>query len=120
MIKITLCAEALNRVRLNYSPMWETVCSLRTFLHPPGNHLHTPWAKWARPRIEPELTELLRGLMPSPGHFPDFLTPPTAAHPRSFQAELAALAETDPANATEEIERCWDGRPPAAISALLA
>jgi DNA-binding transcriptional ArsR family regulator len=120
MIKIILCAEALNRVRLTYSPLWEVICSIRVLAHPSEHNLHAPWGTWARRRIDAELMDLLSGLMPTPKLFPDFLTPPPGVQRRSLQTELAELAAIDPAIAKDELERCWDGRPPASIRALLS
>lgn len=118
MIKIVLGTEALNRVRLVPSPMWELACSLRLLLHRPEHRVHAAWLAWARPRVEPETLELLQGLMPSPHRFPDILTPPLGARPRSFRSELAAFAAADPAIARREIDSCWNGSPPQTITAL--
>jgi DNA-binding transcriptional ArsR family regulator len=120
MINIALDAQALSRVRLAYSPMWELACSLRLLLHQPDHHLHASWLRWAKPRIHKGQFDVLRGLMPSPYVFPDFLTPPLGARPRSFATELAAFAATDPAVARKEIERCWDGDPPTAFRDVLS
>lgn len=118
MIKVLVDADALSRIRLTYSPMWELACSLRVLLHRPEHRLHAAWLRWARPRIEPDLLGLLRGVMPRAEAFPDFLTPPPGARPRSFRSELAVLAATDPSVARTEIEE--GGRPPAELAALLA
>ncbi len=119
MIRVDLDAEALARVRLTYSPMWELVCSLKLLIHDPRHRLHAPWVAWASPRVDPELLDLLRGLMPTRARFPDFLTPHPGARPRSVRAELAALAATDPATARREVRSLWDGSPPKGITAVL-
>lgn len=119
MILVDLDPDALGRVRLTYSPMWELVCSLRLLLHEPGHRLHAPWLAWVLPRLDPELVSLLRGLMPTPNICPDFLTPTPSARPRSFRTELAAVTATDLAVARAEVEMCWRGQPPRAILAVL-
>lgn len=119
VIRIELDTEALVRVRLSYSPMWELVCSLKLLIHDPRHRLHAPWVAWASPRVDPELLDLLRGLMPTRYRFPDFLTPHPGARPRSIRAELAMLAATDPAVAQAEVCALYDDSPPKAISAVL-
>ncbi len=119
MIRINLDVTTLGRVRITYSPLWELSLSLRVLVHDPQHRLHAPWLSWVRPRIDPDLLELLRGLAPGPRAIPDFLTPVPHTRPRSIRSELAALAGTDLAQAQEELECDWDGRVPEPVAGLL-
>src|SRR5690606_30886304 len=119
MLKVVLDAEALSRVRVGFSPMWEVVGSIRLLMRNSDNHVHTPWVKWATPRIDADLMELVMSLAPNPDRFPDFLTPPPGERPLPIEAELAELAAKDPAVAKEEFNECFDGRVPAAVRSLL-
>lgn len=92
MIRVHLGPQALARVRLTYSPMWELSQSLRHVVHDPGNRSHAGWLRQAVPRLDPETLLLLRGLMPNPYWFPDFLSPPPGDKPRSLRTELRNVA----------------------------
>jgi hypothetical protein len=119
VIRINLDLNTLGRFRITYSPLWELSLSIRVLVHDPHHRLHTPWLSWVMPRIDPDLLELLRGLAPGPRSIPDFLTPVPQTRPRSIRSELASLAETDLAQAREELEAEWDGRVPEPVAGIL-
>ena len=119
MIKVEVRPEALGRVRLTYSPMWELAASLRLLLHEPGSGRHAPWLRWAQQQVEPELLDLLSGLMPTAYRFADFLSPPPGARPRSIKAELAAIAELPARQVNQEIEATTPTTVPAPLRRLL-
>src|SRR6201995_4760541 len=104
MIRVELSPEALARVRVTYSPMWEVTTSLRLLVHEPDSARHLPWIRWARPRLPGAAFELLGALISSPYDYPDFLTPTPGPRPRSFANELAAISGSDPERIRTEIE----------------
>jgi len=89
-------AHDLSHLRFAFSPLWETVASLRV-LQAPGRHaLHLPWANQARAAVRAadlDLT-LLLALVPPTTYIPDFLTPPPTTPLPDFADELAAVAAT--------------------------
>ena len=92
MIEVELGAAALARVRISYSPMWEVGGSLRQLVHDRTNSRHAPWMRWAATRLDPDLFELLRGLVPNPHESPVWLFPPPARSPVPIATELSELA----------------------------
>jgi DNA-binding transcriptional ArsR family regulator len=120
VINIDLEPDALSRVRLSASSMWEVMSSLRLLLHDPGHRLHTRWLAWASARLDAELVDLLSGLMPTRTRWPDFLTPTPAVGLRSFRKDLDAVATTDPDVVRREIDLCWDGSPSGSIRTVMA
>ncbi len=93
MITIDLTADDLSRLRFAFSPMWETVTSVRAVaLGATG--LHRPWLKRVRPRLDGDDLTLLRALIPPAGYIPDFLTPAPPRRSTSFESGLATVAAT--------------------------
>jgi len=89
-------AHDVSHLRFAFSPLWETVASLRV-LQAPGRHaLHLPWADQARSAIRDaglDLTVPL-ALVPPTHYIADFLTPPPTTPLPDFADELARVAAT--------------------------
>jgi DNA-binding transcriptional ArsR family regulator len=111
VITIALTADDLSRIRFAFSPIWETVTSVRAVAT--GAHgLHRPWLRRVAPVLAGPDLELLRALVPSSGYIPDFLTPAprrstsgdttAAGRPRARQAPWV-LAEPDLSFRLEEL-----------------
>ena len=95
MIRLRLSAEDLSRIRFAFSPLWETVTSLRTLT---GRHeLHRPWVRQVSPvlRNSPVDLALLTALVRPAGYIPDFLVPSPDRRDPTFAAELARVGAAD-------------------------
>lgn len=95
MIELLLGARDLSHTRLAFSPLWETVASIRVLQSPARHSVHLPWVHQTRPLVRAlPGHDLLTALVPPRGYLPDFLTPPPASPLPSLAEELTALAAT--------------------------
>ncbi|MFB6524769.1 DUF5937 family protein [Streptomyces sp. NPDC056399] len=105
------------RIRFAISPLWETHSAVRVLARPGKQGYHLPWMR----RIASAARELDLGplhlLMPLHGHSPDFLYPPPLSPAASFEDEIAAVRETDPALVLDDFERALADTPGAAGTA---
>jgi DNA-binding transcriptional ArsR family regulator len=120
VLELEFTPDDVARTRFAFSPLWETVMSVRV-LHAPAFHsLHLPWVRQARERLAAAgaVPGLLADLVPAPRRYiPDFLTPPPTTPVPDFEAELATLAATPPGQVRADLER-MGGEWPAEVSAL--
>ncbi|MFF7443313.1 DUF5937 family protein [Streptomyces sp. NPDC008122] len=102
------------RIRFAVSPLWETHSAVRVLARPEKQGYHLPWMR----RIAGAARELdlrpLHLLMPPRGHNPDFLYPPPLGPAASFEDEIAAVREIDPALARDDFARALAETPGAA------
>ncbi|MBP0448150.1 winged helix-turn-helix transcriptional regulator [Kitasatospora sp. RG8] len=116
-----------------YSPLQETVLSLRARRFAARYPEHRPWIAAWRSRYETLDTALLESLIAPVGFVPDFLTPRPPAPRPEFTAELARLAATPPEVVRADVLAAYrgDGSPlppvlaglvddPAALTARVA
>ncbi|MGF1432228.1 ArsR/SmtB family transcription factor [Kitasatospora sp. LaBMicrA B282] len=124
MYRFHLGLHDLAAISFAWSPLHETVLSLRMWTHPGAYPAQQPWFRRLRPLFEQlEGQQLLRSLTSSNRYVPDFLTPrPTGPAP-SFRAELSVLRATDPATLRAELEPAFlphDGALPPLLAEGLA
>jgi hypothetical protein len=104
----TLVAQSqdLVTVRFAWSPVWETLHAVRTFIDPRARPFHEAW----RAAVAPEAARLdlspLFAVNPVRGSIPDFLTPPPRVPAPAFSDQLAELRATPPEQVATELERC--------------
>lgn len=104
----TLVAQSqdLVTVRFAWSPVWETLHAVRTFIDPRARPFHEAW----RAAVAPEAARLdlspLFAVNPVRGSIPDFLTPPPRVPAPTFSDQLAELRATPPEQVATELERC--------------
>jgi DNA-binding transcriptional ArsR family regulator len=105
VIHLSLGTEDLGRIRFAFSPLWETVLSLRTLATGTAHGLHMPWRRWvmervgrprAGPAAEPVDLALLTALVRPAGYLPDFLQPVPAGRSGTFATELERMAAAEP------------------------
>jgi DNA-binding transcriptional ArsR family regulator len=94
MIRIRLETTDVGRIRFGFSPLAETVLSLRALAT--GNALHAPWLRRVLPPPAGVDLELLTTVVPRAGYIPDFLLPPVPARAGGFDSGLADVAGADP------------------------
>lgn len=115
MIKLSFGAEDLGRIRFAFSPLWETVLSVRALSAGSGQELHAPWLRRVRDQLQPAGAgtrpggqvpvdlELLTALVRPVGYIPDFLHPVPTGRTASFGAELERVAATAPRVVSAEL-----------------
>ncbi|MEY9873058.1 hypothetical protein ABH931_002539 [Streptacidiphilus sp. MAP12-33] len=115
MLTLDFSARDLARVRFAYTPLGETVSSLRALKDPGSRPVHLPWAR----RTQALLTErqvrfeLLSALVRVPSSYiPDFLTPVPETGSPSLEDELAALRSLPPAALRTDLGRLGHPLPP--------
>ncbi|MCO1575428.1 DUF5937 family protein [Crossiella sp. SN42] len=105
-LELEFSVADLARTRFAFSPLWETVVSVRV-LKTPGEHaLHFPWLRETRERLADSGLDLtpLTDLIPGPhSGFPDFLTPPPDTAVPDFDTELALMARSTPAQIRKDL-----------------
>lgn len=85
MLKVHFTREDLLRTRLapGPDPLWEVILSVNLLGNRDGQAVFDAWRVRTRSKLRhlpPEQIRLIRCLAPPCGDFPDFLTPPQAAH----------------------------------------
>jgi len=114
MIRIHLSPEDLSGFRFAFSPIWETVASLRVLRDPSTYAFHLPWINRHRSVLgRLDLAPLLAVVLPTrtQGYVPDFLSPPPEGPYPDFDAELELVREADHEQiAREVVETFSDGR----------
>lgn len=104
MIRLHFGSEDIGRVRFAFSPVWETITSLRTLTATGGGlQMHRPWREWVRGRLDGVDLDLLTALIRPAGYIPDFLVPSPARRTSSFEAALAQVAAADPAEVSWQL-----------------
>ncbi len=94
MITLRLSTDDVSRIRFAFSPVWETVTSIRALSNSTASSVHGPWLRKVRPLIETEDLTLLTALIPPVSYIPDFITPAPPRRSTSFESGLAAVAAT--------------------------
>lgn len=98
--------DDLLAVRFSWSPAWETLGALRTFVDERSRAYHGPWLRAVETRAKRLDLEPLLALQPLRGFVPDFLTPPPqTARPR-LRDQLEEIRATPPRQVRRELVRC--------------
>lgn len=108
MLELEFSPDDVARIRFAFSPLWETVVSLRTLRMPAQRALHLPWLRRARTALAGsgvDLDLLFDLVPPARAYIPDFLTPPPTTPVPDLRDELAALAGTDAAQVRHDLDR---------------
>ena len=120
MISVQLSTDDVSRIRFAFSPIWETVTSVRALSNNSLGSVHGPWLRKVRPYVEGADLTLLRALIPADGYIPDFLTPAPPRRSTSLESGLAAIATTSPELVARELKMLNDGTPHPLLPSLIA
>ncbi|MEV7601919.1 helix-turn-helix domain-containing protein [Kitasatospora sp. NPDC089797] len=123
MHRFTLRLADLATTWFAYSPIHETVLSLRMWTHPGVYRLQNRAFEQLRPSFERLDSRLLRTLTTRNRWVPDFLTPRPSSPAPDFRAELATVRALPPELLRGELEQTFlpHGQPlPALLEAGLA
>lgn len=114
MIRIHISAQDLAEFRFAFSPMEETLASIRVLMDPSRNAFHLPWISKHREELKRlDLAPLFALTIPlqTDGYVPDFLTPaPEGPYP-DFEEELARVRGVDHAQMRRELDVTFERRP---------
>ncbi len=112
MLRLHFTADDLKRIRLLRSPdpVWEIICSMCRLKTEEGQTAFGSWRNWTRNRLLRDerlrgTLSPLRGLVPSVGYIPDFLTPTVSASVTTASEELLAALETIRSTSRQEVVR---------------
>ena len=119
MITIALDADDLSRIRFAFSPLWETVASVRVLVKG-GHGLHRPWLRRVAPVLNGPDLDLLRALVPPATYIPDFITPAPPRRSTGFESGLAAIAATPLPVVEAELRKLAGGWPSRTLDELIA
>ncbi|TDO48606.1 helix-turn-helix protein [Kribbella sp. VKM Ac-2527] len=120
MIGFQLSTDDVSRIRFAFSPIWETVTSVRALSNNSLGSVHGPWLRKVRPYVEGADLTLLRALIPADGYIPDFITPAPPRRSTSLESGLAAIAATSPELVVRELTMLNDGTPHPLLPGLIA
>ncbi|ONI74227.1 transcriptional regulator [Kribbella sp. ALI-6-A] len=144
MISISLNTDDVSRIRFAFSPVWETVTSVRALSNNSLGSVHGPWLRKVRPLLgehesedgdrrgelrmareqaDDEFAEalrLLRALIPAIGYIPDFITPAPPRRSTSFEAGLAAIEATPYELVVDELGKLHHDTPDPLLPGLIA
>jgi DNA-binding transcriptional ArsR family regulator len=94
VIELEFTPADYRRIRFAFSPVAETVTSLRTLSLGHRNGLHGPWLATVRQRLGGVDLELLTSLVRPTGYVPDFLMPTPPGRTTTMAAGLDQVAGT--------------------------
>ncbi len=132
MISIRLNADDVSRIRFAFSPVWETVTSVRALSNSSPGSVHGPWLRKVRPLLGEgargseggdevaEALRLLQALIPRVGYIADFMTPAPPRRSTGFEAGLAAIEATPYELVVDELSRVHQGNPNPLLPGLIA
>lgn len=120
MITIRLTIDELSRIRFAFSPVWETVTSVRALSNNGSDSLHGPWLRRVRPIADGADLSLLSALIPPVSYIPDFLTPAPPRRSTSFESGLAAIAATPHDLVVRELDKLRSEHPHPVLDELIA
>ncbi|GAA1522700.1 ArsR/SmtB family transcription factor [Kribbella lupini] len=139
MISIRLNTGDVSRIRFAFSPVWETVTSVRALSNNSTGSVHGPWLRKVRPLLgeadrssgangrsleaRDELADavrLLQALVPRIGYIADFMTPAPPRRSTGFDAGLAAIEATPYELVVDELSRVHQGNPNPLLPGLIA
>jgi DNA-binding transcriptional ArsR family regulator len=120
VITIRLTADDVSRIRFAFSPVWETVTSVRALSNSTSGSVHGPWLRKVRPIVAGDDLTLLRALIPPIGYIPDFITPAPPRRSTSFESGLAAVAATPHDLVVDELSKLQLDHPHPLLAELIA
>jgi len=94
VIELEFTPEDYRRIRFAFSPVAETVSSLRALTAGRRNGLHGPWLAAVGPRLDGVDMELLTSLVRPAGYLPDFLVPTPPGRTATMESSLAQITGT--------------------------
>lgn len=120
MITLRLSTDDVSRIRFAFSPVWETVTSIRALSNSTTGSVHGPWLRKVRPLLAQHDLSLLKALIPPVSYIPDFITPAPPRRSTSFESGLAAIAATPLPLVADELSKLQKETPHPLLPELIA
>ncbi|NEA30403.1 DUF5937 family protein [Streptomyces sp. SID13031] len=120
MITLRLSTDDVSRIRFAFSPVWETVTSIRALSNSTASSVHGPWLRKVAPLLAAEDLSLLKALIPPVSYIPDFITPAPPRRSTSFESGLAAIAATPRHLVVNELAKLHRETPNPLLPELIA
>ncbi|MEV8376282.1 helix-turn-helix domain-containing protein [Kribbella sp. NPDC056861] len=120
MITLRLRSDDVSRIRFAFSPVWETVTSVRALSNSAPSSVHGPWLRKVRPLLATHDLSLLKALIPPTSYIPDFITPAPPRRSTSFESGLAAIAATPLSLVAAELTQLHESTPNPLLPELIA
>ncbi len=111
MITFVLSTDVLGSTRFTFSPLAEATLSLRLLGCPRPTHIHGPWLRQARSRLDGVDLSLLLAVTP-PGKWLVTGLLPTSTGPQvTIEDQLQDLTHLAPDELRRDLEEIWDDLP---------
>ena len=121
MITFPLSSEVLGRTRFAFSPLSEVTLSLRLLGRPNPTHVHAPWLRAARPRLDRVDLPLLLAVAPPGKWIASFLVPAAVSAGVTIEEQLDDVSRLPPAVLAGAMQEAWgERRRPGRLADLLA
>jgi DNA-binding transcriptional ArsR family regulator len=111
MITYVLTTDVLGNTRFSFSPLAEATLSLRLIGCPHPTHIHAPWLRSVRNRLDGVDIELLLAVAPSGKWVADCLMPAPSGPQVTIEEQLRELAQISAAEMGRDLQEVWQDEP---------
>jgi DNA-binding transcriptional ArsR family regulator len=111
MVTYVLTTDVLGNTRFSFSPLAEATLSLRLLGCPHPTHIHAPWLREVRNRLEGVDLELLLAVAPSGKWVADCLMPVSTGPQVTIEEQLEKLAQTSADEMGRDLVEVWQDEP---------
>ena len=111
MLTFRLSEDVLGRTRFAFSPLSEATLSLRLLGEPHPSHVHAPWLRTVRRRLDSVDLPLLLAVAGPGSWIPGFLVPPADTPRARIEEQLTDVTRLSPAVLAAEMDQTWGARP---------
>lgn len=111
VITYVLSTDVLGHTRFTFSPLAEATMSLRLLGSPHPTHIHGPWLREARTRLEGVDLSLLLAVAPPGKWVVTGLTPPSTGPQVTIEEQLETLTHLSPDELRADLEDVWEDQP---------
>jgi DNA-binding transcriptional ArsR family regulator len=120
LITFVLSSDVLGQTRFSFSPLAEATLSLRLLGQPRPSHVHSPWLREARRRLDGVDIELLLSVVPPGPYIASCLLPLRQSGQPTLEDQLTALTNLSPDDLERDVREVWSGRAaPRRVASLL-
>ena len=111
MITYVLSTDVLGSTRFTFSPLAEVTLSLRLLGSPQPSHIHGPWLRRARQRLDGVDLSLLLAVAPPGKWVVSCLVPPSPGPQVTVEEQLRALTQIAPDELKNDLDELWEEEP---------
>ncbi len=122
MITYVLSTDVLGSTRFTFSPLTEVTMSLRLLGCPNPSHIHGPWLREARGRLDGLDMPLLLAVTPPGKWVVSCLVPASPGPQVTIEEQLRGLTQVSPEELRSDLEEVWGEQPspPRRVQELIA